>query len=73
MMLVSASIGCHFSFGDGGLISVQEMEKQQAKGELGEEQLRALEMDVTGKVHTHVGQIPMSCLTNWGSVTFSVT
>jgi hypothetical protein len=26
------------------------MEKQQAKGELGEEELRALEMDVTGKV-----------------------
>jgi hypothetical protein len=29
---------------------IQEMEKQQAKGEMGEEQLRALEMDVTGKV-----------------------
>ncbi|KAJ3513606.1 hypothetical protein NLJ89_g2855 [Agrocybe chaxingu] len=27
-----------------------EMEKAQAKGELGEEQLRALEMDVTGKI-----------------------
>jgi len=27
-----------------------EMEKQQAKGELGEEELRALEMDVTGKI-----------------------
>lgn len=26
------------------------MEKQQAKGELGEAELRALEMDVTGKV-----------------------
>lgn len=26
------------------------MEKQQAKGELGEEELKALEMDVTGKV-----------------------
>jgi hypothetical protein len=26
------------------------MEKLQAKGELGEEELRALEMDVTGKV-----------------------
>jgi hypothetical protein len=33
------------------------MEKQQAKGELGEEELRALEMDVTGKV------IPRSCPT----------
>ncbi|KAJ7668312.1 X-domain of DnaJ-containing-domain-containing protein [Mycena rosella] len=27
-----------------------EMEKQQAKGEIGEEELRALEMDVTGKI-----------------------
>ncbi|KAJ7442268.1 X-domain of DnaJ-containing-domain-containing protein [Mycena latifolia] len=27
-----------------------EMEKQQAKGELGEDELRALEMDVTGKI-----------------------
>ncbi|KAJ7334180.1 X-domain of DnaJ-containing-domain-containing protein [Mycena albidolilacea] len=27
-----------------------EMEKQQAKGELGEEELKALEMDVTGKI-----------------------
>ncbi|KAK6992175.1 J domain-containing protein [Favolaschia claudopus] len=27
-----------------------EMERQQAKGELGEEELRALEMDVTGKI-----------------------
>lgn len=29
---------------------MQEMEKMQAKGELGEEQLRALEIDVTGRV-----------------------
>jgi len=29
---------------------MQEMEKLQAKGELGEEELRALEMDVTGKI-----------------------
>ncbi|KAG6898326.1 hypothetical protein C0992_011918 [Termitomyces sp. T32_za158] len=29
---------------------VEEMEKAQAKGELGEEELRALEMDVTGKI-----------------------
>lgn len=29
---------------------MQEMEKLQAKGELGEEELRSLEMDVTGKV-----------------------
>lgn len=28
----------------------QEMEKLQAKGEVAEEELRALEMDVTGKV-----------------------
>ena len=28
----------------------QEMEKLQARGELGEEELRALEEDVTGKV-----------------------
>lgn len=28
----------------------QEMEKAQAKGEIAEEELRALEMDVTGKV-----------------------
>lgn len=30
--------------------SGQEMEKAQAKGDVGEEELRALEMDVTGKV-----------------------
>lgn len=29
---------------------MQEMEKLQAKGELGEEEMRALEMDVTGRV-----------------------
>lgn len=29
---------------------MQEMEKMQAKGELGEEELRAMEMDVTGRV-----------------------
>ena len=29
------------------------MEKLQAKGELGEEELRALEEDVTGKVFKH--------------------
>ncbi|KAG5351067.1 hypothetical protein C0989_008113 [Termitomyces sp. Mn162] len=29
---------------------VEEMEKAQAKGDLGEEELRALEMDVTGKI-----------------------
>lgn len=29
---------------------IQEMEKLQAKGEVDEEQLKALEMDVTGKV-----------------------
>jgi curved DNA-binding protein CbpA len=29
---------------------MQEMEKLQAKGEVGEEELRALEMDVTGKI-----------------------
>ena len=32
------------------LIARQEMEKLQARGELGEEELRALEEDVTGKV-----------------------
>jgi hypothetical protein len=31
---------------------IQEMEKLQAKGELGEEEMRALEMDVTGRVRT---------------------
>jgi hypothetical protein len=36
------------------LILHQEMEKAQAKGELNEEDLRALEMDVTGKVSTHI-------------------
>ena len=30
---------------------MQEMEKLQAKGELGEEELRALEIDVTGRVN----------------------
>ena len=29
---------------------IQEMEKLQAKGEVGEEEMRALEIDVTGKV-----------------------
>lgn len=29
---------------------MQEMEKMQAKGELGEEELRAMEMDVTGRI-----------------------
>lgn len=29
---------------------LQEMEKAQAKGEIAEDELRALEMDVTGKV-----------------------
>jgi hypothetical protein len=29
---------------------IQEMEKLQAKGELGEDDMRALEMDVTGRV-----------------------
>lgn len=29
---------------------IQEMEKLQAKGEVGEEEMRALEMDVTGRV-----------------------
>ncbi len=32
------------------LIFFQEMEKLQAKGEAAEEELKALEMDVTGKV-----------------------
>ena len=32
------------------ILSIQEMEKAQAKGDVGEEELRALEMDVTGKV-----------------------
>ena len=32
------------------ILSGQEMEKAQAKGDVGEEELRALEMDVTGKV-----------------------
>ena len=32
------------------LFARQEMEKLQARGELGEEELRALEEDVTGKV-----------------------
>jgi hypothetical protein len=29
---------------------IQEMEKLQAKGEVGEDEMRALEMDVTGRV-----------------------
>lgn len=29
---------------------IQEMEKAQAKGEVGEDEMRALEMDVTGRV-----------------------
>ena len=29
---------------------IQEMEKLQAKGEVGEEEMRALEIDVTGRV-----------------------
>ena len=37
------------------MFPTQEMEKAQAKGELGEEELRALEMDVTGKVETFSG------------------
>jgi len=32
------------------ILSSQEMEKAQAKGDVDEEELRALEMDVTGKV-----------------------
>jgi len=32
------------------ILSGQEMEKAQAKGDVAEEELRALEMDVTGKV-----------------------
>ena len=31
-------------------LSLQEMERLQAKGEIAEEELRALEEDVTGKV-----------------------
>lgn len=33
---------------------IQEMEKLQAKGELGEEEMRALEMDVTGRVSARI-------------------
>lgn len=40
-----------------------EMEKLQAKGEVGEEELRALEMDVTGKI----------MLASWRGARFEVT
>ena len=33
---------------------MQEMEKAQAKGEIDAEELRALEMDVTGKVRINM-------------------
>ena len=34
------------------------MEKAQAKGDVGEEELRALEMDVTGKVGLKMTTVP---------------
>jgi hypothetical protein len=33
---------------------IQEMEKLQAKGEVGEDEMRALEMDVTGRVSASI-------------------
>lgn len=33
---------------------IQEMEKLQAKGEVGEDEMRALEMDVTGRVDAYL-------------------
>ena len=38
------------------ILSGQEMEKAQAKGDVDEEELRALEMDVTGKVDPKMGR-----------------
>ena len=45
---------------------MQEMEKMQAKGELGEDELRAMEMDVTGRVSL----IPLSalCIFDFGPI-----
>jgi hypothetical protein len=43
--------------------SFQQMEKLQEKGELAEEELRALEMDVTGKI----------MLASWRGTRFEVT
>ena len=40
---------------------MQEMEKLQAKGELGEAELRALEIDVTGRVMQPLYQVQI-CL-----------
>jgi hypothetical protein len=37
---------------------IQEMEKLQAKGEVGEEEMRALEIDVTGRVSFTIPIIP---------------
>lgn len=48
-MLVSSRIFdvlFHFRY----ILSGQEMERAQARGDVDEEELRALEMDVTGKV-----------------------
>ena len=45
-MLVIHFVDLHALF----LHNAQEMERLQAKGELAEPELRALEMDVTGKV-----------------------
>lgn len=44
-------------------MSPQQMEKLQEKGELAEEELRALEMDVTGKI----------MLASWRGTRFEVT
>lgn len=37
---------------------IQDMEKLQAKGEVGEEEMRALEIDVTGRVRFIIHIIP---------------
>ena len=39
------------------------MEKMQEKGELGEDELKALEMDVTGKVQSSLSVFPRKILT----------
>lgn len=42
-------------------LSLQEMERLQAKGEIAEEELRALEEDVTGKVGSFAIQFRRFC------------
>jgi hypothetical protein len=60
---------------------MQQMEKLQEKGDLAEEELRALEMDVTGKVRsTSILELPSSShslfqimLASWRGTRFEVT